>query len=33
MLSYSCYDAEGMLTFQENFDNVDKLIMFLTGKV
>ena len=33
MLSYSCYDAEGMLTFREDFDNADKLIIFLTGKV
>ena len=33
VLSYQCVDAEGMLTFQESFDNVDKLIMFLTEEV
>ena len=33
MFSYNCYDAEDMLTFQEEFDNVDKLIIYLTGKV
>ena len=33
VLSYQCIDAEGMLTFQESFDNVDKLIMFLTEEV
>jgi hypothetical protein len=33
MMTYNCYDAEGMLTFQEEFDNVDKLIIYLTKKV
>ena len=33
VLSYNCYDAEGMLTFQESFDNVDKLIIFLTKRL
>ena len=33
VLSYNCYDAEGMLTFQESFDNVDKLIIFLTKRI
>jgi hypothetical protein len=32
-LSYNCYDAEGMLTFQEEFDNVDKLIIYLTKRL
>ena len=32
-LSYSCYDAEGMKTFAEEFDNVDKLIIFLTKRL
>ena len=33
LLSYNCYDAEDMLIFEEQFDNVDKLIIYLTGKV
>ena len=33
LLSYNCYDAEGMLTFEEEFDNVDKLIIYLTKRV
>ena len=33
VLSYNCYDAEGMKTFAEDFDNVDKLIIFLTKRV
>ena len=33
LLSYDCFDAEGCLTFHEEFDNVDKLIIYLTGKV
>ena len=32
-LSYSCYDADGVKTFHEEFDNVDKLIIFLTKRV
>ena len=32
-LSYSCYDADGMKTFAEEFDNVDKLIIFLTKRL
>jgi len=33
-LSYSVYDAEGMKTFQyEEFDEVDKLINFLTKRL
>tara|TARA_Y100000389_G_scaffold134732_1_gene132177 strand:- start:1000 stop:1320 length:321 start_codon:yes stop_codon:yes gene_type:complete len=32
-LSYSCYDADGMKTFAEEFDNVDKLIIFLTKRI
>jgi len=32
-LSFNCYDAEGMLTLQNDFDNVDKLIIYLTKKV
>jgi hypothetical protein len=32
-LSYSCYDAEGMKTFHEEFNNVDKLIIYLTKRV
>ena len=30
VLSYDCFDAEGCLTFHEEFDNVDKLIIYLT---
>ena len=33
VLSYQCHDAEGMLPLHEEFDNVDKLIIYLTGKV
>lgn len=33
LLSYRCYDAEGMLTFHEEFDNVDKLIIYLTKTI
>jgi hypothetical protein len=33
VLSYQCHDAEGCLTFHEEFDNVDKLIIYLTKKV
>ena len=33
LLSYNYYDAEGMLTFQEEFDNVDKLIIYLTEEL
>ena len=33
VLSYDCFDAEGCLTFHEEFNNVDKLIIYLTGKV
>ena len=33
VLSYQCHDAEGCLTFHEDFDNVDKLIVFLTERV
>ena len=33
VLSFNCYDAEGMLTLQNDFDNVDKLLIYLTGKV
>ena len=33
LLSYSCYDAEGTKTFHEEFDNVDKLIIFLTKRI
>ena len=33
LLSYNCYDAEGMLTFEEQFDNVDKLIIYLTKRL
>ena len=33
VLSYQCHDAEGCLTFHEGFDNVDKLIIYLTEKV
>lgn len=33
VLSYQCHDAEGCLTFHEEFDNVDKLIIYLTNKV
>lgn len=33
VLSYDCFDAEGCLTFHEQFDNVDKLIIYLTKKV
>ena len=33
VLSYQCHDAEGCLTFHEGFDNVDKLIMFLTEEM
>ena len=33
LLSYSCYDAEGMKTFHEEFDNVDSIIVFLTEEV
>jgi hypothetical protein len=33
LLSYNCYDAENMLIFEEQFDNVDKLIIYLTKKV
>ena len=33
VLSLNCYDAEGMLTVQNDFDNVDKLIIYLTKKV
>ena len=33
VLSYQCHDAEGCLTFHEGFDNVDKLIIYLTKKV
>ena len=33
LLSYNCYDAKGMLTFHEEFDNVDKLIIYLTKRV
>jgi hypothetical protein len=33
VLSYDCYDAEGDKTFHEEFDNVDKLIIYLTKKV
>ena len=33
VLSYRCYDAEDILIFREDFDNVDKLIIYLTGKV
>ena len=33
VLSYQCHDAEGCLTFHDEFDNVDKLIIYLTGKV
>jgi hypothetical protein len=32
VLSYDCFDAEGCLTFHEEFDNVDKLIIYLTGE-
>ena len=32
-ISYNCYDAEGTLIFHEEFDNVDKLIIYLTKKV
>jgi hypothetical protein len=31
VLSYQCHDEEGCLTFHEEFDNVDKLIIYLTG--
>ena len=33
LLLYQCHDAEGCLTFHEEFDNVDKLIIYLTEKV
>ena len=33
LISYNCYDAEGALTFHEEFDNVDKLIIYLTKRV
>jgi hypothetical protein len=33
VLSYDCFDTEGCLTFHEEFDNVDKLIIYLTEKV
>ena len=33
LLSYTVEDAEGYLVLQDQFDDVDKLIMFLTGKV
>ena len=33
VLSYTCFDAEGLMTFQNDFDNVDKLIIYLTKKV
>ena len=33
VLSYDCFDAEGCLTFHEGFDNVDKLIIYLTKRV
>ena len=32
-LSYSVYDAEGYVIFQEQFDDVDKLIIYLTEEV
>lgn len=33
LLSCNCYDADGCLTFQEQFDSVDKLIIYLTERV
>jgi len=33
LLSFNCYDAEGMLTLQNDFDNVDKLIIYLTKRL